>query len=72
MLAPPGCAALKLLRNRLMTRDALAADARKLPGVCPPLGFFDPLGLCFTTASEVKRMREAEARVNSSAARSRL
>jgi hypothetical protein len=51
---------------------ALAADARKLPGVCPPLGFFDPLGLCFTTASEVKRMREAEARVNSSAARSRL
>ena len=38
------------------------ADARTLPGACPPLGFWDPLGFCFTTAAEVKRMREAEAR----------
>jgi hypothetical protein len=33
-----------------------------LPGVSPPLGFFDPLLYTATTVAEVKRMREAEAR----------
>jgi hypothetical protein len=34
-----------------------------LPGVSPPLGFFDPLLYTATTVAEVKRMREAEARL---------
>jgi len=56
--------AATLLPFRSPLDDALrrAADARTLPGACPPLGFWDPMGLCFTTAAEVKRMREAEAR----------
>jgi hypothetical protein len=56
--------AATLLPFRSPPDDAFwrAADARTLPGACPPLGFWDPLGLCFTTAAEVKRMREAEAR----------
>ena len=49
-----------LCRAKCLTRSLWPTDARSLPGVCPPLGFWDPLGFAVTTTNEVKRMREAE------------